>query len=191
MEAATLTGEYYLTGVREMASGFLIQPDNTFQFFFAYGALDRMGSGTWSVKGDSIFLTSAAWSGKDFSLAKSSKTDNDFINIVIDHTNPMLIRHTYCSLQNGAAETWTPFDQRGDVQFPLQEVNTLALQFEFCPERFSVIPVDEKNHNEFLLRVEPSLVEVFLENFSLQINGTALIGRHPILEGKEFRYEKQ
>ena len=105
MEAATITGEYYLIGVREMASGFLIQPDNTFQFFFAYGALDRMGSGTWSVKGDSIFLTSAAWSGKDFSLAKSSKTDNDFINIVIDHTNPMLIRHTYCSLQNGAAET--------------------------------------------------------------------------------------
>ncbi len=191
MEAATITGEYYLTRVREMVSGFLIKPDNTFQFFFAYGALDRMGSGKWSINGESILFNSAAWSGKDFSLVESRKTDNDFINIVIDHTNPMLIRHTYCSLQNGAAETWTHFDQRGDVQFPLQEVNTLTLQFEFCPERFTVIPITEKNHNEFLLRVEPSLVEVFLENFSLQINGAALTGRHPLLEGTSFRYEKQ
>ncbi|MBK8301812.1 MAG: hypothetical protein IPK90_15565 [Chitinophagaceae bacterium] len=73
MEAATLTGEYFLTGVREMASGFLIQPDNTFQFFFAYGALDRMGSGTWSVKGDSIFLTVLPGREKIFHWPKAVK----------------------------------------------------------------------------------------------------------------------
>ena len=50
MMADTSAEEYYLTGVREMASGFLVKPDNTFQFFFAYGALDRQGAGVSSPK---------------------------------------------------------------------------------------------------------------------------------------------
>ncbi len=33
-----------------MASGFLLNPDKTFQFFFSYGALDRTGTGTWTEK---------------------------------------------------------------------------------------------------------------------------------------------
>ncbi len=31
---STLSGEYYLRGVTEIASGFLLKPDSTFEFFF-------------------------------------------------------------------------------------------------------------------------------------------------------------
>jgi hypothetical protein len=47
---ATIPGEYYLRGVTEVGSGFLIKADSTFEFFFSYGALDRMGSGKWNAK---------------------------------------------------------------------------------------------------------------------------------------------
>ena len=40
-----ITGEYYLQGVIETASGFKLNDDSTFEFFFSYGALDRYGSG--------------------------------------------------------------------------------------------------------------------------------------------------
>ena len=55
-----LTGEYFLQGVREMASGFLLKEDNTFQFFFSYGALDRHGSGRWEAKNDVLFFNSSS-----------------------------------------------------------------------------------------------------------------------------------
>lgn len=191
METTAITGEYYLTGVREMASGFLIKPDNTYQFFFSYGALDRQATGKWKAEGSSIVFKSDAWQGKDFSLVKSGKIPEGFINIIIDNTNPMLLRHTWCSLQNGEEGSWKHFDQRGDVQFPMQKITAIALQFEFCPERFTIINVTEKDHNEFTFRVEPSLVEIYLNDFSLQIDGNDLKGRHPLLEGSDFKYEKQ
>ena len=43
-------GEYYCESISEMASGFNIKPDSTFEFFFSYGALDRFGTGTWQKK---------------------------------------------------------------------------------------------------------------------------------------------
>ncbi len=184
----TLAGEYHLQGVREMASGFLLKPDHTFQFFFTYGALDRYGTGTWDVENDQLILNSAARPGNDFSLVKSSKTDNDFINVVVDHTNPMLLRHVYCSLQNGAEGSWEQMSQHGDVQFPPQQVDSISLLFEFCPERTSLIPVTFKDHNEFVFRPEPWLVEVFLDNFQLRVDNGTLKGRHPLMEGDAFVY---
>lgn len=33
--AYNISGEYFLQNEREMASGFLLKPDNTFRFFFS------------------------------------------------------------------------------------------------------------------------------------------------------------
>jgi hypothetical protein len=42
----------------ETASGFKINEDSSFEFYFSYGALDRYGSGKWNIKNDSIILNS-------------------------------------------------------------------------------------------------------------------------------------
>jgi hypothetical protein len=39
-----ITGVYNLRGVMEMASGFKLNNDSSFEFYFSYGALDRYGS---------------------------------------------------------------------------------------------------------------------------------------------------
>ncbi len=187
----SIEGEYYLQNVREMASGFLLKPDQTFQFFITYGALDRYSSGKWKQKDATLILNSAPRPLSDFALVSSRQSENDFINIIVDHENPMLLANIYASLESGAEGTWEKMNQHGNVQFPLREVEKISLQVEFCPERYSVIPITAATHNEFVFRPEPWLMEVFLDDFELSVGEDALYGRHPLLEGDRFEYVRQ
>ncbi|MDZ4795209.1 MAG: hypothetical protein SGI83_13090 [Bacteroidota bacterium] len=54
-----------------------------------------------------------------------------------------------------------------------------------------MIPVSQSSYNEFIFRIEASIVEIFLENSSLQIESDGLAGRHSLLQGEQFRYAKQ
>src|SRR6185503_1226040 len=71
---STIAGEYYLEGVMEVGSGFLLKPDHTFQMFFSYGSLDKSGSGTWTQKDSFLILNSDARPSNDFKLISSKKT---------------------------------------------------------------------------------------------------------------------
>lgn len=186
-----MEGEYYLEGVREMASGFLLKADGEFQFFFTYGALDRFGSGKWSVKDDQLILNSRTKPPYDFALTDSKTQPEDFINIKMVAANPMLLGHMFCSLENGRQGTWKQMSQHGDVQFQKQQVETVSLLLEFCAERFSTIPINKPEHNEFTFRFEPTIMEVFFEDFTLQIGTDGLSGGHPLMDGDVFKYAKQ
>src|SRR5436189_6444802 len=96
---STIPGEYYLRGVMEVGSGFLIKPDSTFEFFFSYGALDRMGSGKWDAKGKEIILNSKPRPLHDFALISSKSTKDDFISIRITDNNELLRRYVYTRLK--------------------------------------------------------------------------------------------
>jgi len=54
--ATSLPGEYHLGGVMETGSGLLLRDDNTFVWFFSYGALDLGAKGKWQRAGDGIDL---------------------------------------------------------------------------------------------------------------------------------------
>ncbi len=174
-----------------MASGFLLRPDGSFQFFFTYGAMDRFGSGRWVEKNGKLILTSRAKPPYDFALVESQIQSHDFINIKMEAANPALLRHVFCSLQNAAEGSWKQMSPQGEIQFPKQEVESVSLILEFCPERFSTIPVTHKEHNEFTFRFEQTIMEVFFENLSLQVEPYGLSGLHPLMEGEIFRYAKK
>ena len=184
-----LAGEYYLQGVREMASGFLLKEDHTFQFFFSYGALERYGNGRWEAKNDVLFFNSESIPADGFAMVGSSKEDHPFINVQLEGNDPMTNAYTHVSLQEGAEGSWQNMSQRGEVQFPPQEVSRIALLFEFCPDRKTIIPVNAA-HNFFTFRINPSVAEVYFQNFSLIRTQDGLIGRHPLMEGEQFVYAK-
>jgi hypothetical protein len=71
--------------------------------------------------------------------------------------------------------------QYGEVQFPPQKVATVCLVLEFCSERFPTILVHHPEHNEFTFRFQPTIMEVFFENFSLLLTTAGLSGRHPFM----------
>lgn len=186
----SLEGEYYLQNVREMASGFLLGPENNFQFFFSYGALDRQARGTWKQTGDSIILNSGEWPGTDFTIVHSEPGTEEGILVELEQPNPMLAAYLQLSLAKGKEDSWIQFRQHGQLHLPPQEFDSLALRFEFCPERFSVLPVT-KGHTSFTIRPEQTLFELYLDNFSLQLTPEGLAGRHPLLEGERFSYRRQ
>lgn len=56
-----LAGHYYLNSVREVGSEILLKTNGKFEFMMAYGAVDQMAQGSWSVAGGQvIFRTPSA-----------------------------------------------------------------------------------------------------------------------------------
>jgi hypothetical protein len=184
-------GEYYLRGIPEMASGFKLNDNNSFQFFLAYGALDRYGSGLWKVENNQVILQSKPWSGKDFALLESKTINDNAVTVRVTDRNPHILRYVYSSLQKEIQGSWLPADKDGITMFPKQEVSVISMVFEFCPERVSSFANENPGHNYFLFRFEPWVAEFFFNDFSLEITEDGLKGKHPVLKGEEFKYEKR
>lgn len=191
MNISSIPGEYYLEGMREMASGFLFRHDGSFQFFFTYGAMDRYGSGKWESQNGNVVLNSGPAPAADFSLLESGSGETGFITIRVESPNPALLTYIYVSLEKGAEGSWHPLNQQGELRLPVQSLSDISLILEFCAERFSTIPIETAGHNRFIFRIEPSIMEVFFRDFSLGVQSEALIGNHPLMEGQDFRYVRQ
>ncbi len=185
-----VAGFYKLQEVKITDSGFKLNPDGSFRFFFTYGSVDRYGAGQWSIENDQVILQSKGWGGKDFAMADSKKINTDFIVARIVGGNPVLVRHAYFSLKNGETGSWIKTNERGEVAFPLQPVTTISMVFEFCQERYTHFMINDPTHNYFEFRFEPWLMEVFFTDFPLKISRYALSGKHPLMKGEKFVYEK-
>ena len=183
-------GVYLLQDVKQTSSGFQLGVDGSFRFFFTYGTIDRYGSGQWIINNDHIILQSKPWPDRDFAGAGSQVINQNFITAKIVGGNPVLLRHVYFSLRKGEKGSWVKTNERGESLFPLQPVTTISIVFEFCQERFTHFSVENSNHNYFEFRFEPWLMEVFFNNFQLKISKYALSGKHPLMQGEKFVYEK-
>jgi len=186
---SAIPGEYYLRGVTEVGSGFFIKPDSTFEFFFSYGALDRMGSGKWIAKGNEIILNSKPRPAHDFALISSKIVKDDFITIKITDNNELLQRYVYAKLKFADTVMEDMANQKGEIKFPRKAMEKLSLQFQFCPEKTSVFELS-KEHNYFEFRFEPWIAEYFFNDHPLTIDGKDLKGKHPLLDEKEYRFIK-
>jgi hypothetical protein len=183
-------GEYYLRGVMETASGFRLNSDSTFQFFFSYGALDREGQGTWKLDGDHVVLNSRKKPAHDFALVQSKKTTDDQIVINIIDGNSFFLKHVYCIVKSGEKKQEGLTDDDGRIVFERQAMDSVELIFEFCQEKISVFTTLNKDHNHFEFRFEPWMMEVFFENFIIKSEATKLSGPHPLLTRESFDYER-
>ena len=143
----TVIGEYYLKGVMETASGFKLNADSTFDFFFSYGALDRMGKGTWQKQGTQIIFNSGKTDRKDFALINSNTVANDRVTIKIMDANPSLRSHVYVFLKAGDNQLEGMTNANGEISFSKKEVDSIQLILEFCPEKTFVFSNSNKQHN--------------------------------------------
>ncbi len=185
-----MTGEYYLRGVMETASGFKLDPDSTFQFFFSYGALDRYGEGKWTWKDGKIILTSKQRPAPDFSLLKSAVSAENSITIKILETNSIFLSGVQCTVQSGEKSVEAVSDKDGIIRFPKMPVNSLKLVFQFCAEKTSVFNIENPGQNYFEFGFQPWIMEVFFEKFTLTPLDDMMIGKHPLLAGISYDYKK-
>lgn len=187
-KTSDMIGEYYLRGVTEVASGFKLNDDATFQFFFSYGALDRFGTGHWQLKEGKLILNSRPQPAHDFALVTSKAMPGKQTTIRIIEDNTVLLPYVHAKISSG--NSIITADKKGMIQLPQKGVNSITLMFEFCPERYSVFSIADTTHNYFEFRFEPWFMEVFFSNFSLNVDKEGLLGRHPLIEGAQFRYNK-
>ena len=186
----TVIGEYYLKGVMETASGFKLNADSTFDFFFSYGALDRMGKGTWQKQGTQIIFNSGKTDRKDFALINSNTVANDRVTIKIMDANPSLRSHVYVLLKAGDNQLEGMTNANGEISFSKKEVDSIQLILEFCPEKTFVFLNSNKQHNNFEFRLEKDIMEVFFDRLTLTITEEGLEGRHPLLKEGIYHFRK-
>ncbi len=186
-----VAGEYSLRGAGpEIASGFLLKLDSTFQFFFSYGALDREGEGRYSIRNNKVVFNSRPKPPTEFELIKNKIVDNDSTVIKIVDNNAVLVRYVYALLKFADTTLEQNANEDGEIVISKKGVENISLKLEFCPEKNSAFKAGQ-GENYFEFKMKPSIMEVFFENFQLAIGKKSLLGKHPLLDNREYSYEKE
>lgn len=188
--AGKVTGEYYLRGVMETASGILLNEDSTFEFFFSQGALDRVGKGTWKKVNNTVVLNSRPKPATDFSMVLSKQMPGNYITIQITGLPPYLQQYMEAKIKTSRGEVFGESDSKGIMRIAATDVQEITLHFLICGERESVYKITDSKHNYFEFKPESWMPEVFCENLVLNINEEGFVGAHPLLRGKEYSYVK-
>lgn len=190
-KTATVAGEYYLRGVMETASGFKLNEDGTFQFFFSYGALDRSGEGTWKLNGNKVIFESPKPKSQGFALLTNKATKSDSVHIRIIEKNAFFLPHVYAIIKSGDKQVGALSDKDGMIHLPKQQVDSIVLLFEFSPEKTAVFAFNNKEDDHFEFRFDPSILDVVFESLALELNEEGLSGQHPLLNEGTYHFIKQ
>lgn len=186
-----ITGEFYLQGVMEVGSGFRFNADSTFDFFFMYGAVDRIGKGAFEQQGDSIILHSTPKPERDFVLQSERATGDNHIVIRVSDANTMMLPYIVCRVKTPDGILEGQCDQDGYAVLEKAPVQAISLVHAFFPERFSVFHVAQPEHNHFEFTIDPRIVEVEFNGIVLHYRDGVLSGRHPLLDPlKEYQFVK-
>ena len=188
MDASSITGEYYLQGVMETACGIYLKPDNTFQCFYIYGALDRHGWGTWKENGSGeIILNTDYGDAVPFSIATQEKRNEKGLTVVINNYNEIFLRNT---------EVMASYEKHDDIR----GINTKK-QFHFLkesPEKLTVVCVffgdnpatilPDPSMNYIGLSVHESLIYMQFRNAVFTVKDNMITGMIPYISDRPCRF---
>ncbi|HYV93424.1 MAG TPA: hypothetical protein VE978_16750 [Chitinophagales bacterium] len=186
-----IAGEYYLEGVMEVGSGFLLKPDHTFQIFFSYGSLDKAGTGTWTVKDSTVILNSGARPANDFKLISSKKVGAKGITIKVSDPNTNILRYMGCIVFGKGFSDTSEADENGMIRFDRSGVDSIGLVHEMFSDRLCYFDISKSDDNYFEFGIEQWIMNMYCDNLVLIIHDGYLEGIHPLLEpGKMYTYRK-
>lgn len=187
---AGLAGQYYLQGVAETASGFRLNSDSSFEFFFHYGAIDRYGKGVWKVEEGALVLSSLARPADDFKLLVSKKTNAKTVTIKVTDKNTLLPRYVFGTVKREGQDYNWQTEEDGTARVPARSADTIIVLFEFCPEKMGILPVKEQGQNYFEIGFGSSIMEVYFDRLHLAIGDRQLSGPHPLLAEGAYIFKK-
>ncbi|MEO8446136.1 MAG: hypothetical protein ABI528_01505 [bacterium] len=172
MKAQDLTdvsGEYHLRGIPEMASGFKLNPDKTFEFFYIYGAADRDAHGTYETDGNKIILKGSKIAGNDFEILLK-KISGSGITVSITDENKILMKNVVCIFVNGNDTLDAITNSEGIANIDMPGCKEIRLIHPYFPDEPTIIDLSGSDDNYFELSLKPSLQEVVFDNFILNID---------------------
>ena len=170
VHAQMLEGEYYLTGVPEMASGFRFTPEGQFEFFFIYGAVERFAMGTYTIDGTTINLVSDKAPGKDFIIDKELKKSDHIVVRVIDK-NTYLASYVKCLCSTGDGFREYYANEEGIIETGTNDCSKVYLQHEMYPDVPSLIRDEGGDNTYFEVRFAPEISKVSFQDIAFSIEG--------------------
>ncbi|MCU7549689.1 hypothetical protein OCK74_11225 [Chitinophagaceae bacterium LB-8] len=182
LQAQTTTspiGAYYLRGEMEMAGGFKLDSNGRFQFFFSYGALDRQASGIWQQMGDHLVLDSEPKGVKDFLLTQSKMDPGKQLTLLITNASPQILPYVIAIVHSKGKQFHSTANEKGQMVLPIEQADSIVLQFQWCPEKASRFDVANLGHNHFSFRMLPSVTDVIFDRFPLTITPQEIYGPLP------------
>ena len=173
MAQSSFAGTYELRGIHDMASAFIFNKDKTFEFFYAYGAVDRMAKGTFEVAGDTIKLKSNKIPGRDFEI-KSQKKQGEGYHLSFSAPNPFLLRRIKCIAFKGTGKFEYETDKDGKINIASHKFDKIYVQHLLFPDIVTLIKDEQNENNYFEMALKPSLSEVSFKGIDLIQKGDEL-----------------
>jgi uncharacterized protein len=191
LAAADMAGVYNLSGVREMASQLVLNPDGTFEYALIYGAADYIAKGKWTAEGDSVVLNTDATSKPAFRLARSSASKQNGVRLFVKAANGQPVANIDVVLDTPRGEVKERTDQQGEVFAEgLKSASAAAFVVRVYSFESDLIKIPA-GHNllEFEINGE-AITQVKFEKERLRIDGPALELRFWNRDEKPMRYTK-
>ena len=191
LDVPTVSGHYYLEGVREVGSELRLMPDGRFQYFLAYGAYDEVATGEWRVDGELIILnTSGGYTPPRFTLKQSSIKPEQPLTILVKDKSERGIPGIDVFVDYEGAKPEVGYTQYYGWQSPRMNSNPKAIglgirMYDLQPQWFKVAGA---SHNYYVFIFEPGdLGKMLFRNTPLRWDGGALIMERG---GRTMRYVK-
>lgn len=154
----TLDAVYQLYGKMEMASAFKFNPDNTFEFFYSYGAVDRQASGNYHLDGNNIILKSDKEAGQDFHIIKQNRGKNP--QIKVNAPQAWFASNVVCRFINGDQEEYVQTDDSGVAESSYSDCDVIMVLHGLYPDEWTLIKTKENQNQFFEIGLNPSLEQV-------------------------------
>ena len=191
MSQSIVQGEYYFRKM-EMVAGFKFSADGKFEFFYAYGVVDRSATGTFSVTGDTLKLKSDKEPGKDFNVIQQSKNGNGY-TIQFTDPNKYLVDNIHCIFVNGTEEQDKYTGPDGKITIDLPHCDKIYVEHLLFPDIVTLIKDEKNENNNFTLTLNPSLGQVSFKGIDFKIEDENTISCIPnyLMEMEGIQFTKQ
>ncbi len=191
MAQTILEGEYNFHR-QEMVAGFKFSANGKFDFYYSYGAVDRIASGTYTIEGKTVKLKSNKEAGKDFTVIHQSKTGDGY-TITFEDENKYFTNNIRCSFFVGDKRYDEYTNDKGIVKVDYKHCDSIFAFHQLFPDFATKIKDKTNESNSFTLTLNPSLAEVSFKGIELTVeDDTTLSCMHNyLIPLEDIRFEKE
>ena len=177
--------------VPEGASGLMLHPNQTFEFYFVYGAADYMAKGTWRRDKDSVVLATSESEAKPFRVLRTAAGTPGMPRVFVLAPNGGGVQHMDVMLTTTAGAGKTRTSQEGLAEFEMkgsiQSVSIHVPVYDVDAGPFEIAP---GNHDVWLEINGEAITKLQFKDERLRIVDGAL--EMTYFKGdKPLRYQKQ
>lgn len=186
---------YELRGIREMGAGFEFTNDGRFNFYLAYGGLDRNATGTYLIVNDTIKLKSDKVPAGDYEVdsRKHNKQYPGFA-IKVDDKNSFIASYTIAvAVLNGEMQSYN-CNSEGLITIDTNICEKIFLWNQLYGDLMTLIydtSTDRATKNYITVKMKPTLQQFTFAGIYLLLKENELIlPANPLLNREDLKFEK-